>query len=126
MYEALRNQYLAEKSGQITPEQYQEIMEVMVYFDKDKDKHLNETELRNCITGLGLVVADETIAAKLSASAAGTASEADKKLNFDEFAAFMVELVSAVAKGCLGVRSTVIGEFSSVSLLHSCKSPATR
>ena len=52
MYEALRNQYLAEKSGQITPEQYQEIMDVMLYFDKDKDKCLNEPEFRNCITGV--------------------------------------------------------------------------
>jgi len=87
MYEALRNQYLAEKSGQITPEQYQEIMDVMLYFDKDKDKCLNELEFRNCITGLGLVVSDETIAAKLATSP-------EKKLNFDEFAGFMVEMLS--------------------------------
>jgi hypothetical protein len=93
MYEALRNQYLAEKSGQITPEQYQEIMDVMVYFDKDKDKCLNEVEFRNCITGLGLVVSDDTVASKLAASTTG-----ERKLNFDEFAAFMVEMVCGVVE----------------------------
>jgi Ca2+-binding EF-hand superfamily protein len=60
----------------------------MVYFDKDKDKCLNEVEFRNCITGLGLVVSDDTVASKLAASTTG-----ERKLNFDEFAAFMVEMV---------------------------------
>ncbi len=92
MYEALRNQYLAEKSGQITPEQYQEIMDVMVYFDKDKDKALNDVEFRNCLTGLGLVLSDDAIKAKLEAAGGG--------LNFDEFAAFMVQIVSAADSSC--------------------------
>lgn len=103
MYDALRNQYLAEKSGQVTPEQYQEIMDVMVYFDKDKDKCLNELELRSCITGLGLVVSDETIHSKLAASASNAeGAGGDKKLNFDEFAAFMVELVRlSILRDCV-------------------------
>ena len=64
--EALQGQLLAERSGQITPEQYKEIKDVMVFFDADKDECLNELEFHNCITGLGLVMTEEEIQAVMN------------------------------------------------------------
>lgn len=88
--EALQGQLLAEKSGQITPEQYKEIKEVMVYFDQDRDECLNDTEFRNCLTGLGLVMTEDEINTVMTE----LDSSGDCKLNFDEFAKFMVKQLS--------------------------------
>lgn len=88
--DALHGQLLAEQSGQITPEQYKEIKEVMEYFDEDKDMALNETEFHNAITGLGIVMTDTEITEKL----AELDTTGDGKLQFNEFSTFMATILS--------------------------------
>ena len=59
--------------------------QVMVFFDTDHDQCLNIGEFRSCVTGLGLVMTEEQITAKM----AELDTTGDGKLNFDEFAHFM-------------------------------------
>jgi Ca2+-binding EF-hand superfamily protein len=67
----------------------------MVFFDADHDQCLNITEFRSCVTGLGLVMTEEQITAKM----AELDQSGDGRLNFEEFAQFMA--VQVCTAGCV-------------------------
>jgi hypothetical protein len=62
----------------------------MVFFDTDHDQCLSLTEFRSCVTGLGLVMTEEQITAKMTE----LDKTGDGRLNFDEFAQFMAVQLS--------------------------------
>ncbi len=65
-------------------------IQVMVFFDTDHDQCLSLAEFRSCVTGLGLVMTEEQITAKM----AELDKTGDGRLNFDEFAQFMAVQLS--------------------------------
>jgi hypothetical protein len=99
-------------------------VQVMVFFDTDHDQCLNTSEFRSCVTGLGLVMTEEQITAKM----AELDTTGDGKLNFDEFAHFMAVQVRCVQHGtditgllCL---SSFCHLYAGVSVLpHACLQP---
>lgn len=85
--ESIQAQILAKRDEQITPEQYKEIKEVFEFFDEDGDETLDRTEFHSCATGIGVLLNDEEVTAKM----AELDTTGDGRINFKEFTVFMIE-----------------------------------
>lgn len=84
--EAVQAQILAARDEHITPEQLKSIREVFEYFDQDKDKALSPSEFHSCCTGIGLMLTDDEVKAKV----AEVDLDGDGVIDFEEFTAFMI------------------------------------
>jgi hypothetical protein len=85
---SLVEQIMAEKGAQITPEQYKEIKEVFDFFDQDHDRVLNLQELKDACQGIGLLLSDEEVTAKMHSMAP------NGKLTFEQWSEFMLQNMS--------------------------------
>lgn len=85
--ENIQGMLIAERSGDVTPEQIKEIKEVFDYFDVDGDDNLNMKEFHSCTTGIGIVFTEE----QMMEAFASIDVSGDGLIDFDEFTTFMAE-----------------------------------